>query len=420
MSSLGWTRSWPAGRMRASPTSSPRPARPRTHGPTRRSTPPWPVTRASATAPAARAPTPRCRARSRRRSPTPTPRCAPASPRGTAPTRSASGTCSSSAPPGAAPRRSSPSCSSGCATPPSRSASTPPPTSVRSPRCGWKGCCHDLVRHHPRARRRPRRPRRGRRRHPRAPGGRRLARRRHRCHQRRRPHPRPRPRCVAERHLPADLRRRRLLRRRRHRDVLPGGRRDLPDRRRAGALPRADPAQPVRLLHLPRELTPMSATTPSTEPYEIASEVAELGFNQYGKAENHLVHVRRDGDVHELTDFTVSSQLRGDFARVHTHGDNAHCVATDSQKNTIFSLARDGVSTPEEFAIRLSDHFTSTYAWVTGGRWQVDQRSWERIVTDDGPHDHSFVRGGEEVRRTVVQRDGDELFVVSGVVDLTV
>src|SRR5690606_26272640 len=62
-------------------------ARPRTHGPTRRSTPPWPVTRASATAPAARAPTPRCRARSRRRSPTPTPRCAPASPRGTAPTR---------------------------------------------------------------------------------------------------------------------------------------------------------------------------------------------------------------------------------------------------------------------------------------------------------------------------------------------
>lgn len=167
----------------------------------------------------------------------------------------------------------------------------------------------------------------------------------------------------------------------------------------------------------------MSATTPSTpstEPYEIISDVAELGFNQYGKAENHLVHVKREGDVHEITDFTVSSQLRGDFARVHTHGDNASCVATDSQKNTVFSLARDGVSTPEEFALRLSDHFTSSYDWVTGGRWQVDQRSWNRIVTDNGPHDHSFVRGGKEVRRTVVQREGEEVFVVSGVVDLTV
>lgn len=167
----------------------------------------------------------------------------------------------------------------------------------------------------------------------------------------------------------------------------------------------------------------MSATTPSTpstEPYEIISDVAELGFNQYGKAENHLVHVKREGGVHEITDFTVSSQLRGDFGRVHTHGDNASCVATDSQKNTVFSLARDGVSTPEEFALRLSDHFTSSYDWVTGGRWQVDQRSWNRIVTDNGPHDHSFVRGGKEVRRTVVQREGEEVFVVSGVVDLTV
>lgn len=157
-----------------------------------------------------------------------------------------------------------------------------------------------------------------------------------------------------------------------------------------------------------------------TPPYEIGSEVAELGFNQYGKAENRLVHVRRDGAVHHLTDLNVSSQLRGDFSRVHTHGDNAHCVATDSQKNTVFSLARDGVGAPEEFALRLADHFTSTYEWVSGGRWEVEQYAWERIVTANGPHDHSFVRAGKDVRRTVVQRDGEETFVVSGLTDLTV
>lgn len=165
---------------------------------------------------------------------------------------------------------------------------------------------------------------------------------------------------------------------------------------------------------------PPPPPTPSTVPYEIASDVAELGFNQYGKAENRLVYVKRDGDVHEITDLNVSSQLRGDFARVHTHGDNSLCVATDSQKNTIFSLARDGVGTPEEFAIRLADHFTGSYDWVTGGGWEVEQYTWERIVTESGPHAHSFVRGGKEVRRTVVQRDGEETFVVSGVTDLTV
>lgn len=164
----------------------------------------------------------------------------------------------------------------------------------------------------------------------------------------------------------------------------------------------------------------MSRTEQSTEPHEITSDVAELGFNQYGKAENRLVYIKRDTDVHEITDVNVSSQLRGDFDRVHTHGDNSLCVATDSQKNTVYSLARDGVGTPEEFAIRLCDHFTSTYDWVTGGRWEVEQYGWERIVTDNGPHDHAFVRGGKEVRRTVVQRDGDDVFVVSGVTELTV
>ncbi|WP_420111350.1 factor-independent urate hydroxylase [Pseudactinotalea sp.] len=158
----------------------------------------------------------------------------------------------------------------------------------------------------------------------------------------------------------------------------------------------------------------------SAQPYEIVSEHAELGFNQYGKAENRLVHVRRDGDVHHLTDVNVTSQLRGDFTHVHTHGDNAHCVATDSQKNTVYSLARDGVGAPEEFALRLADHFTRSYDWVNGGRWEVEQYSWDRIVTENGPHDHSFVRGGKEVRRTVVQRDGEATFVVSGVTDLTV
>ena len=53
--------------------------------------------------------------------------------------------------------------------------------------------------------------------------------------------------------------------------------------------------------------------------------------------------VTRDTARHEIDDLNVTSQLRGDFAAAHLAGDNAHVVATDTQKNTIFAFARDGI-----------------------------------------------------------------------------
>lgn len=151
-----------------------------------------------------------------------------------------------------------------------------------------------------------------------------------------------------------------------------------------------------------------------------------LGENQYGKAEVHLVRVDRDTARHRVTDYTVTSQLRGDLTAAHTEGDNSHVVATDTQKNTVFALARDGVGTPEGFAMRLAEHFTGSFAWITGGRWEVKAHTWERIPSTlssnvtDGSHDHAFVRGGTETRTTVVQRDEDDVLVVSGLEDLAV
>jgi urate oxidase len=151
-----------------------------------------------------------------------------------------------------------------------------------------------------------------------------------------------------------------------------------------------------------------------------------LGENQYGKAEVRLVKVDRDQPRHRITDLSVTSQLRGDFTVAHTEGDNSPVVATDTQKNTVFALAKDGIGSPEEFAIRLAEHFTTSFDWVTGGRWGVKQYTWEHIRTSltdnaaDGEHNHSFVKGGTETRTAVVQRDGDEVFVVAGLEDLSV
>jgi urate oxidase len=151
-----------------------------------------------------------------------------------------------------------------------------------------------------------------------------------------------------------------------------------------------------------------------------------LGDNQYGKAEVRLVKVDRDRPRHRITDLSVTSQLRGDFGVAHTEGDNSPVVATDTQKNTVFALAKDGIGSPEKFAIRLAEHFTTSFEWVTGGRWEVKEYTWEHIPTSlrnnsaDGEHNHAFVRAGTETRTAVVQREGDEVFVVAGLEDLSV
>lgn len=145
-----------------------------------------------------------------------------------------------------------------------------------------------------------------------------------------------------------------------------------------------------------------------------------LGPNQYGKAEVRVVKVTRDTDRHQIEDLSVTSQLRGDLEGAHLAGDNAHVVPTDTQKNTVYAFARDGVGSPEAFLLRLANHFTSEFAWITGGRWLAESYAWERIVLEGDEHDHAFVRTGQEVRTAGVVADGDERHVVSGLKDLKV
>ncbi|MEV1130115.1 factor-independent urate hydroxylase [Agromyces sp. NPDC049794] len=151
-----------------------------------------------------------------------------------------------------------------------------------------------------------------------------------------------------------------------------------------------------------------------------ASDRIVLGPNRYGKAEVRVVKVTRDTTRHEIEDLNVTSQLRGDFAAAHLAGDNAHVVPTDTQKNTIFAFARDGVGSPEAFLLRLADHFTGSFEWVTGGRWEAEQFVWQRIPVDGAEHDHAFVRAGQEVRTAAVVADGADRHVVAGLKELTV
>jgi urate oxidase len=146
-----------------------------------------------------------------------------------------------------------------------------------------------------------------------------------------------------------------------------------------------------------------------------------LGRNQYGKAEVRMVYVDRSTPVHTITDVNVTSQLIGDFAETHLTGANDDVIATDTQKNTVYAMARTGgVGSPEEFALRLARNYVDKYEQVTGARMAVEQYSWDRIVTSAGPHDHAFSRGTAESRTTVVRKDGAVETVISGLTGLVV
>jgi len=150
-----------------------------------------------------------------------------------------------------------------------------------------------------------------------------------------------------------------------------------------------------------------------------------LGANQYGKAENRLVRVYRGTPQHEIHDLNVSSALRGDFSDAHISGDQAAILPTDTQKNTVYALAKEqGVRSIEEFGLTLGDHFIAHTPKATGARIEIEEYFWDRINVDGVPHDHAFVRNGGETRTTVVTVEGRgaerRAWVVSGLKDLVV
>jgi urate oxidase len=138
-----------------------------------------------------------------------------------------------------------------------------------------------------------------------------------------------------------------------------------------------------------------------------------LGLNQYGKAETHVVRVYRDEEPHTLRDLLVSVALSGELDAVHLRGDNAAVLATDSQKNTVYAFAKQApIGTPEEFALRLGQHFLG--GAITRARVQVAEVQWSRLSG------HAFVQSGREQRIATVICEADAAWIVSGLSDLVV
>jgi urate oxidase len=145
-----------------------------------------------------------------------------------------------------------------------------------------------------------------------------------------------------------------------------------------------------------------------------------LGTNRYGKAEVRCVRVTKHNDRHELSDLNVTSLLSGDMADVHLSGDNAHILPTDTQKNTVYAFAREGVSDIEEFALRLARHFVDDTDPIHHARVAITEYPWARLDVDGRPHPYAFMRKGDYERTCLVHYEGGSASIISGITNLGV
>ncbi|QDY79714.1 factor-independent urate hydroxylase [Streptomyces qinzhouensis] len=154
-----------------------------------------------------------------------------------------------------------------------------------------------------------------------------------------------------------------------------------------------------------------------------------LGQNQYGKAENRVVRIVRDGGTHHIKDLNVSIALSGDMGEVHHSGSNANVLPTDTTKNTVYAFAKEfGIESAEQFGIHLARHFVTSQEAIHRARIRIEEYAWERIpasrkASRSGGAEkagHSFVRKGQETRLAQITYDGNDWQIISGLTDLTV
>jgi len=102
-----------------------------------------------------------------------------------------------------------------------------------------------------------------------------------------------------------------------------------------------------------------------------------LAENRYGKSRIRLVRVKRHPERHDFAEWMLEILLRGDFERCFTDGDNSKILATDTMKNTVYSLARDSsAASMEEFGKELIDFLLRRNPQVSQAEVSISEKAW--------------------------------------------
>jgi urate oxidase len=131
--------------------------------------------------------------------------------------------------------------------------------------------------------------------------------------------------------------------------------------------------------------------------------VIRLAENRYGKSSVRLVKVNRDRPLHDVKEWKVEVLLTGRFESCFLEGDNSNILATDTMKNTVYSLARDSAAECiEDFAKELIEFLLERNPQVEKAEIAIASTPWEHAVLGGEPYSSAFVRGGGELQTTAV------------------
>lgn len=77
--------------------------------------------------------------------------------------------------------------------------------------------------------------------------------------------------------------------------------------------------------------------------------------HNHGKSRVRVLKVNRESPVHEAYEYEVATKLFNDkYEKVFTELDNKDLVATDTQRNTVYVVAkRTKANSPEQFGIDM-------------------------------------------------------------------
>ena len=120
---------------------------------------------------------------------------------------------------------------------------------------------------------------------------------------------------------------------------------------------------------------------------KLRTEDFELADHCHGKARVRVLRVRRDTETHTVQEYTVATRLFSPvYSDVFTEENNAGLVATDTQKNTVYIVAkRSSATSPEGYAIDVCRHLLTEYPVLSAVEVEVEETIWQR-VSNGGPH----------------------------------
>lgn len=147
----------------------------------------------------------------------------------------------------------------------------------------------------------------------------------------------------------------------------------------------------------------------------------QLSSTSYGKSAVRVMKLTKHADWHEIKEVEVCTLFEGEFEEAHTLGDNSNVLPTDTQKNTVYILAKDHpLNSIEDFGLHLAKHFMDQNPQIHKVHIELSQKQWAQILDEGKPHPKAYQRAGNEKWTTVIEMTKDKTMIQSGISDLLI